>query len=185
MTSSQQPASEASAPPSSPLGVADNIAQLMTMSQSLCKQRGSCCRAVTFKGSRSYEELCQLAKEETPDGEHARDFKSIFKPYDSQQAVPDEFAEFVGRVRQAAEGKGKNADAVAIYACKFVLDDGRCGVHEDRPKGCRAYPSVYKDAIFHPGCGFEATARSNWQQIETLIEDNFGMTADQLLGMRD
>lgn len=161
--------------------VAEQVAEWMTLPQNLCKQRGCCCRAVTFKGSLSEAEMLALANENSTDGEHARNFASIFTPYESQATVPEEFQGFVTRVREAAAQKGKNADAVSIYHCKFVLTDGRCGVHEDRPTGCRAYPSAYKDTIFHPGCGFEHQARENWEKIETLIQDKFGMSASELL----
>ncbi len=162
------------------MGVAEEVQRLMMLPQSLCKQRGCCCRAVTFKGSLSDAERAELAKKPTMNGEHARVFGDLFTPYPSQEEVPDEFGGFVDRVREAATAKGKNPDAVSIYACKFVQADGRCGVHEDRPTGCRAYPSVYKDALFHPGCGFEDQARSHWQQIETLIREKLGMDPDIL-----
>lgn len=188
MTTPQQPSGNSAESASgrqsttgSPLGIADQVAQLMTLPQNLCKQRGCCCRAVTFKGSRSIAEIDELAKEDSNDGEHARNFRSIFDPYKNQTSVPEEFQGFVTRVREAAQGKGKEPDAVGIFRCKFVLADGRCGVHEDRPTGCRAYPSAYKDTIFHPGCGFEDTARANWAKIETLIQDNFGISAETLL----
>lgn len=29
--------------------------------------------------------------------------------------------------------------------CFFLRDDGRCGVHEMRPEGCRLYPLVYDE----------------------------------------
>lgn len=163
------------------LGVAAEVQRLLMLPQSLCKQRGCCCRAVTFKGSLSDEQRQTLAKESTQDGEHARVFGDLFKAYESHAAVPDELQGFVERVRALAEKKGKNPDDVAIYACRFVQDDGRCGVHEDRPMGCRAYPSAYKDTIFHPGCGFEAQAQENWQKIDTLIQDTFGISAEELM----
>ncbi len=163
------------------MGVADEVQRLMMLPQSLCKQRGCCCKAVTFKGSLSDEERAELAQHNSVEGEHARVFGDLFNLYPTQADVPDEYAGFVERVRESAKNKGKNPDAVSLYSCKFVQDDGRCGVHEDRPTGCRAYPSVYKDALFHPGCGFETQARENWQKIETLIREKLGMDPDVLL----
>lgn len=31
--------------------------------------------------------------------------------------------------------------------CWFLRDDGRCGVHDERPEGCRLYPAVWADEL--------------------------------------
>ncbi len=166
----------------SPLGLATRVESLLKMPQSLCKQRGICCKVATFKGSLSYEEILEKAKD--PDAENhemARDFASIFEPYESQEAVREIADGFVDRVRSVAASKDQDPDSVSFFKCKLVLDDGRCGVHEDRPVGCRMYPFPHKNTIYHPGCGFEKQGAQNWAEIETILT-SLGIDPDNPAG---
>lgn len=154
----------------SPLGLAQEVADLMKMPQQLCRQRGICCRVATFRGSLGMAEIRALAADPDAEGhEQARDFASIFVPYESQADVRKLANEFVDRVRQGAEEKGRDPDATTFFHCKYVLEDGRCGVHEDRPVGCRVYPFPHKHTIYHPGCGFEERGKANWARIEEIL----------------
>ncbi len=162
----------------SPLGLAREVEQLLKMPQHLCKQRGICCRVATFKGSLSYEDILKLAADPQAEGhEQARDFASIFLPYDSQAQVREIADAFVERVRAVAASKGQDPDKTTFFYCKYVLSDGRCGVHEDRPVGCRMYPFPHKHTIFHPGCGFEQQGVANWARIEEIMK-MLGMSSD-------
>ncbi len=162
----------------SPLGLAREVEGLMKMPQHLCKQRGICCRVATFKGSLSYTDIQALAANPEADGhESARDFASVFVPYPNQEAVRDIAGDFVDRVRGLAASKGRDPDQVSFFQCKYVLDDGRCGVHEDRPLGCRVYPFPHKNTIYHPGCGFEQQGQQNWARIQEIL-DVLGISAD-------
>jgi Fe-S-cluster containining protein len=164
----------------SPLGLAREVSQLMKMPQHLCKQRGICCRVATFKGSLSFEDIQALAADPNASGhESARDFASVFLPYESQEAVREVASEFVDRVRTVAASKGQNPDQISFFKCKYVLDDGRCGVHEDRPVGCRVYPFPHKNTIYHPGCGFEAQGAENWRRIEGILQ-SLGMNTEDI-----
>ena len=164
----------------SPLGLAAEVEGLMKMPQALCKQRGICCRVATFKGSLSYEDICAAAKDQGHENhEMAADFAAVFLPYPNQAAVREIADEFVDRVRASAVSKGNNPDEVSFFHCKYVMDDGRCGVHEDRPVGCRTYPFPHKNTIFHPGCGFESQGRANWQRIEEILA-SLGIDPDNL-----
>lgn len=154
----------------SPLGIAQEVQNLLKMPQHLCKQRGICCKVATFKGSLSYEGIQALAADPAADGsESARDFVSVFLPYESQAAVREVADEFVDRVRDFAQSKGQNPDEITFFHCKYVLEDGRCGVHEDRPIGCRVYPFPHKNTIYHPGCGFEQQGKQNWARISEIL----------------
>ncbi|MBX2859961.1 MAG: YkgJ family cysteine cluster protein [Vampirovibrio sp.] len=161
--------------PNSPLGYANEVERLLKMPQHLCKQRGICCRVATFKGNMGIDEIRQLAAEDTQAAEMARDFLSIFLPYESEEAVREVASEFVDRVREKTSEKNNNPDNVTYFHCKFVLEDGRCGVHEDRPIGCRTYPFPYKDTLYHPGCGFEQQGKANWQKIQAIL-DTLGLS---------
>jgi Fe-S-cluster containining protein len=153
------------------LGLAKEVERLLKMPQHLCKQRGICCKVATFKGSLSFKEIQALAADPEAAGhESARDFASIFLPYDSQAHVREIASEFVDRVRDVVEKRGDDPDKISFFHCKYVLEDGRCGVHEDRPVGCRMYPFPHKNTIYHPGCGFEQQGGQNWAQIERILE---------------
>lgn len=161
----------------SPLGLAREVERLLKMPQHLCKQRGICCRVATFKGSLSHAEILALAADPNAEGhESARDFASIFEPYASQAEVREIAGEFVERVRTFVEQRGQNPDQISFFRCKYVLPDGRCGVHEDRPVGCRMYPFPHKNTLYHPGCGFERQGAENWAQIERILD---------VLGLKD
>lgn len=153
----------------SPLGLAKEVEQLMKMPQSLCKQRGICCRVATFKGSLSHEAILALANSGKEGSEMARDFASLFLPYAHQDEVRAIAPIFVDRIRTHAAQKGQDPDAVSFFHCRFVLEDGRCGVHEDRPVGCRTYPFPHEQTIYHPGCGFEQQGHQNWQRIKSIL----------------
>lgn len=154
----------------SPFGLAKEVEQLMKLPQHLCKQRGICCRVATFKGSLGVPEIQELAKEDSLQGEMARDFLSIFEPYPTLAEVQALAAEFVERVRASAAAKGRDPDQTDFFGCRFVLPDGRCGVHEDRPVGCRTYPFPHEKMIYHPGCGFEQQGKQNWARIKEILE---------------
>lgn len=163
----------------SPLGLAREVERLMKLPQHLCKQRGTCCRIATFKGSLSFDEIKALAADpNAPGHESARDFASVFLPYESQAEVREMASEFVDRVRAVAEQKGQDPDTISFFKCKYVLEDGRCGVHEDRPLGCRVYPFPHKSTIYHPGCGFEQQGTHNWERIEAIMR-SLGMDPAQ------
>lgn len=162
----------------SPLGLAREVEQLMKMPQHLCKQRGACCRVATFKGSLSHAQIEAMASDPTHPGyEQAHDFYTIFEPYGSQEEVRSIANEFVDRVRTQTQKDGGNPDAVSFFHCKYVLEDGRCGVHEDRPVGCRAYPFPHEKTIYHPGCGFEQRGTDNWNRIKEIL-DALGLSPD-------
>jgi Fe-S-cluster containining protein len=163
----------------SPLGLAREVERLMKLPQHLCKQRGICCKIATFKGSLSFEEIKALSADPAAPGhESAHDFASIFLPYESQEAVRAMAPEFVERVREIAIRKGQDPDTISFFKCKYVLEDGRCGVHEDRPLGCRVYPFPHKSTIYHPGCGFEQQGTQNWARIEEIMR-SLGMSPDK------
>src|SRR3712207_4201060 len=95
----------------SPLGLAREVEGLLKMPQHLCKQRGICCKVATFKGSLSFDDIKALAADPDAEGhEQARDFASIFQPFNSQSEVREIADEFVDRVRAFAASKGQDPD---------------------------------------------------------------------------
>jgi Fe-S-cluster containining protein len=154
---------------SSPLGLAAEVEKLLKLPQHLCKVRGNCCRIATFKGLLKWDALVELAKEDSQEGEMARDFKTLFVPYEDEKDVEKLSPEFYERLRAKAVEHGKDPENIGYYRCRFVLESGQCGVHEDRPGGCRAYPFPHKHTIYHPGCGFEQQGLENWRKIQKIL----------------
>jgi Fe-S-cluster containining protein len=150
------------------MSLAEQVERLMKLPQHLCHRRGNCCRVANFKGMLREEEIRTLALEDTHEGEMARDFLSLFTPI-SLSEVETASPGFLERILEKATPKGLTAQDVGFFRCRFVLEDGRCGVHEDRPVGCRVYPFPHENTIFHPGCGFEAQAKENWKHIHAIL----------------
>ena len=150
--------------------LAQTVDGLMKLPQHLCKQRGLCCKVAVFKGLSSHEDLLKQASITGEEGEMARDFASIFVPYEQIEPVKQLAPDFVETVQQIAEKRGDNPENITFYACKNLLPSGRCGVHEDRPTGCRSYPIPHSRSVFHKGCGYEAQAKENWGVIMEILE---------------
>jgi Fe-S-cluster containining protein len=167
-------------PVASPLGIAESIAELLTIPGHLCKQRGICCKVATFKGSLSLQALKTLAAQPGPAGEMARDFLSVFIPYPDNTEPVALAPVFVERVYDSVRAKGGDPQQVGFFHCKYLLDDGRCGVHEDRPIGCRKYPLPLPQTIYHPGCGYEQRGVDNLKQIDALLAP-LGTTLNDVL----
>jgi len=156
--------------PNTQLRLAEEVALLLKLPQHLCKQRGMCCRVATFRGSLSHEQIGAMAADPShPLYMHARDFHSIFLPYPDEAAVRAIADGFVERVRKQTADNGGDPDNISYFHCKYVQEDGRCGVHEDRPTGCRAYPFPHESTVYHPGCGFEQRGVENWNRISEIL----------------
>ena len=151
-------------------GLGQKLQQLMKLPQSLCKTRGDCCRIATFKGSLSYEDLKNLAESaDEENAANAREFLTLFEPYASQDEVRAIAPVFVERVLAGTSDEAEK-QRTAFFRCRFVGQDGRCQIHEDRPTGCRVYPFPHEKTIYHPGCGFEQRGMENWRKVQDIIK---------------
>lgn len=157
-------------PDEQPGGLAAEVDQLMNLPQGLCKQRGICCEVAVFKGLHGPQKLAEMTHLEDIEGEMARDFASVFIPYKTLEEVKAKSAGFVDDVLQRARAKGMRDEEVGFFHCRYIQTDGRCGVHEDRPIGCRKYPLPHPNTIFHPGCGYEGQAKENWKRIYEIMD---------------
>ncbi|OGH98597.1 MAG: hypothetical protein A2104_07095 [Candidatus Melainabacteria bacterium GWF2_32_7] len=146
------------------------VQELLKLPQHLCDMCGKCCKIATFKGGLSYEEIKKLAESTDEDPsqiEGAKDFLSIFAPYNSRKEAEEAGVGFIDRV---LERFGKDSD-VSFFYCKFIGENNSCLIHEDRPLLCRMYPIPHERTFYNPGCGFEEQGKKNWQEIENIIED--------------
>ncbi len=57
--------------------------------------------------------------------------------------------------------KGKDESGNFVFACKFVTEEGLCGVYEKRPAICKRYPakSIKYCAKLHDGCGYKVVKK--------------------------
>ena len=151
-------------------GLGKKLNELFKLPQSLCKTRGNCCKVATFKGGLSYEELVHLGNSGEDGASNAREFLTLFIPYESIDAVRKVASTFVDRV--LVQSDKAEPESTGFFHCRFLGDQGRCLIHEDRPTGCRVYPFPHENTIFHPGCGFEQKAVDSWRKIKD-IQDFF------------
>jgi Fe-S-cluster containining protein len=149
-------------------GLGEVVQGLFKLPQQLCKVRGNCCRVATFKGLLSYDSLMTLATSTEADAINARDFLTLFVPYQTLDDVKAIAPQFVDDVLTAADLKDNPVNDVGFFHCRFLGEKGECRIHEDRPTGCRYYPFPHENTIFHVGCGFKDTAIYNWQKIKEI-----------------
>lgn len=124
---------------------------LNTRPQSLCHMCGKCCRVVTTPTP--YNKLKRMAFQ---GDEGAKDFLSIFVPYESIEAAREVDAGVVDNILNLlkADTPDLKEDEMTFYCCKYLQDDNKCSNYENRPTLCRHFPST-PWAIVPPGCGFE------------------------------
>lgn len=124
---------------------------LNTRPQSLCHMCGKCCRVVTTPTP--YNKLKRMAFQ---GDEGAKDFLSIFVPYESIEAAREVDAGVVDNILNLlkADNPDLKEDEMTFYYCKYLQDDNKCSNYENRPALCRHFPST-PWAIVPPGCGFE------------------------------
>jgi len=120
--------------------------------QRLCKMCGRCCRVAT-NTKYTYDEIKKLASE---DNESAKDFLKIFEPYPSIEAAREVDAAIVDNIIELLELDGNlDLENLTFYRCKYILDDNKCSIYEERPTLCIHCPSSGW-VIVPPGCGFES-----------------------------
>jgi Fe-S-cluster containining protein len=132
----------------------------------LCHKCGRCCRSATTYAP--HQKLLAMAEE---GHKEAQDFLNIFEPYESVEAARAVVPEQVNEVmRIAAARDDMNADEVTFYHCRFVTDEGLCGIYDKRPRCCREAP-VHGWSAMPPGCGFEGWQFAEREKQKRMIRD--------------
>lgn len=116
----------------------------------LCHKCGKCCRsATTFH---SYKKLQQLVAEGEEEAIH---FLEIFEPFSSveeaRKVVPEQVAQVIEVVSNRED---MDVNELTFYHCRYVTEEGLCGIYERRPRCCQDAP-YHGWAVMPPGCGFE------------------------------
>ncbi len=116
----------------------------------LCHKCGRCCRsATTFN---SYKRLLEMVEE---GNQEAIDFLEIFEPFPSldeaRKVVPEQVERVIEIVKEREDMK---LEELTFYHCRYVTEEGLCGIYERRPRCCKDAP--YNGwSVMPPGCGFE------------------------------
>lgn len=142
--------------------------------QRLCHMCGRCCRVVTT--SVPYNELVKLA--ESGD-EGAKDFLSIFVPYESVSAARCVDSEVVDNIINLQKQDGNYREDITFYYCKYLQDNNLCSRYETRLTLCKHCPSS-PWVIVPPGCGFEGWLF--WQREE--IKQKIRRSKEELLELK-
>jgi len=151
--------------------IVKRVEELMKLPQHLCNTCGKCCRMATFKGGLTYEQVKKLAEsmdEDPVQVEGARDFLSIFVPYNSTEEARKVEPEFVD---ETLKRLGKKDDEMSFFYCRYIGDNNLCMIHEDRPALCRMYPFPHEKTLYFKGCGFKEQGEKNWAEIKKILED--------------
>lgn len=116
-----------------------------------CHQCGVCCRLASSE--HSYETLQHRAE---AGDDFARQFTSIFLPFQSRQAAQAKFPDVVQAVLIEA-GESANQKQVFFYHCPYIGEDNRCTIYgtDKRPDICASYPEtplsfVYEKCAWRP-----------------------------------
>ncbi len=143
--------------------------------QHLCHMCGKCCRVVTT--SIPYKKLLDMAKK---GDKGAKDFLSLFVPYDSIEAARKVDAGIVDNIINRLIDDGNyNEDEITFYGCKYLLDNNLCSRYETRLDLCKHCPSS-PWSIVPPGCGFEGWLF--WQREE--IKKKIRRSKEELIELK-
>lgn len=117
-----------------------------------CHMCGMCCRMASHDAS--YEEL--QARAATGD-DFARQFTSIFLPYESRKVARRKAPEVVEAVLAEAGEESEGEERIFFYHCPYLGEDNRCSVYgtDKRPAICASYPEtplsfVYEKCAWKP-----------------------------------
>lgn len=121
-----------------------------------CCSLGECC-----KGASPSTPFDQLLKRAGEGDQFARGFFSIMIPYPTHQDAEKVVPGLVQRTIKAAEklDEFNGPEDLVFYHCRYLRDDNKCGVHEDRPQFCRDYPDT-PFVVYAPGCAYETWANA-------------------------
>lgn len=135
-----------------------------------CKMQGCCCRAAS-PSTPAYKLLEKAANGDV----FAQNFFSIFVPHLTHEAAKKQSGDLVERTLKASkkdEGFESEEDVV-FYKCRYIGDDNRCQIWEDRPQLCRDYPDspfmvMEKNCAFRP---WAQEAKEKYYEMKQSIKD--------------
>lgn len=121
-----------------------------------CCMQGDCC-----KGASPSTPFFRLWEKAAGGDAFAQGFLSIMQPYKNHGEARKVVPGLVERTLKAAEKQPDEfrnpEEDIVFYHCRYLDENNRCGVHEDRPQFCRDYPDT-PYVVMAPGCAFEPWA---------------------------
>lgn len=147
----------------------NKVRELMRLPQHLCNMCGKCCKIAIFKGGLTYKEVVALANSTDADPtqiEGAKDFLSIFVPYETPEDAKKANSPFVQRTLEQLK---KTEEEITFFYCQYINEKNMCMIHEDRPLLCRMYPIPHERTLYNLDCGFEEQGLKNWNEIKQII----------------
>jgi len=132
-----------------------------------CKMCAQCCRCAS-PSSPSIE----LLKRAASDTKFAKDFFSIFIPYLNIEEAEKINSIIVKKTVKAAENPENkvSANELVFYHCRYISEDNKCLIHEDRPALCRNYPDS-PFLVFPPDCAYEEWSKNCKEKYNQLQEE--------------
>lgn len=144
--------------------------ELFSVAYPNCKSCAKCCKCAI--PSVSYSELIERFNNED---KFAVDFLEMFVPYDT---LDEARAASFGTVENVIENLKAREDyaeeELKFFRCKYLNNNDRCDIYEDRPDLCRMYPDT-PFLMLHPGCAYEDWAKECKNKYELFMNelDNF------------
>lgn len=134
-----------------------------------CKRTGQCCKCVSPSTP-----AVELLKKASENNEFARDFFSVFVPFDNIGQAKKVNPEWVQKaIEHCRKPDSKISDKdLYFYVCRYVSEDNKCLIWEDRPQFCRDYPDS-PFLILAPGCAYENWSnecRKKYNQLKEELE---------------
>lgn len=132
-----------------------------------CKCTGQCCRCASPSSAST-----KLLEKAANGNGFARDFFSIFTPYLSVEDARKINPGSVDRSLNACKSPTSEVkpDEVVFYYCKYISDENKCLIYEDRPQLCRDYPDS-PFLVFPPNCAYEGWSRECREKYKGLKEE--------------
>jgi len=117
----------------------------------MCNLMAACCSVATPSVGAD-----ELLKQGAAGDETSRDFLSVFIPHESHEAAKAFYHidRMLAIVRSRKTRQGLAEKDIVFYHCRFLGEDRRCQIYEDRPTFCRKYPASPM-SILVKGCGYE------------------------------
>lgn len=134
-----------------------------------CNKCGSCCCCASPSVSSK-----TLLEKATEGDEFAKDFFSIFIPYQNIDEAKKLFPTIIERSLKAA-GKEKSKlspDDLVFYKCKYYSKEKQCLIYEDRPFLCRDFPGT-PYSILSEKCAFydwSKECKEKYKELKQQLE---------------
>lgn len=151
------------------INIINECSKILNIPYPDCIGCGQCCKCAS--PSVPVAELLELARDNI---NNARDFLNVFVPFENIDEARRVNYDVVEATLKAALNFENNVsvDKIVFFRCRFISDDNRCLIYEDRPSFCRIYPES-PFLVIAPGCGYEQwsnACKKKYKQLKAEYE---------------